>query len=211
MKIPCAQSSRPASPLLTAAPSRSPRRATRSTTRTGADGSAGGGRPAAGATDQQPLAHILLNSPLRAARASRHHWERCRLHRRRLGDTDRTEPRRHDRQRLHRRRAVGAVRVRGRHLRGRALDPVCRLVRRRSWIVYFFGESIVASAVFNFTDWLRGDGGFVENLVDFGVDVGLAFVWLGLDALNYVHPAAAVLLLPAAAAGAGSVPRARRQ
>ena len=53
---------------------------------------------------------------------------------------------------------------------------------------YFFGESLVASAVFNITDWLRGDGGFVENLVDFGVDVGLAFVWLGLDALNSFFP-----------------------
>jgi hypothetical protein len=53
---------------------------------------------------------------------------------------------------------------------------------------YFFGESIVASAVFNFTDFLRGDGGIVENLVDFGVDVGLAFVWLGLDALATFVP-----------------------
>jgi hypothetical protein len=53
---------------------------------------------------------------------------------------------------------------------------------------YFFGESIVASAVFNFTDFLRGDGGIIENLVDFGVDVGLAFVWLGLDTLNTFVP-----------------------
>ncbi len=53
---------------------------------------------------------------------------------------------------------------------------------------YFFGESIVASAVFNFTDFLRGDGGIVENLVDFGVDVGLAFVWLGLDTLSTFVP-----------------------
>ncbi|ORB67665.1 hypothetical protein BST47_04075 [Mycolicibacterium tusciae] len=53
---------------------------------------------------------------------------------------------------------------------------------------YFFGESIVASAVFNFTDFLRGDGNLVENLVDFGIDVGLAFVWLGLDALNTFIP-----------------------
>ena len=53
---------------------------------------------------------------------------------------------------------------------------------------YFFGESLVASGVFNFTDWLRGNGGFVENLVDFGVDVGLAFIWLGLDALNTFIP-----------------------
>jgi hypothetical protein len=53
---------------------------------------------------------------------------------------------------------------------------------------YFFGESLVASGVFNFTDWLRGDGGIVTNLVDFGIDVGLAFVWLGLDIANTFIP-----------------------
>jgi hypothetical protein len=53
---------------------------------------------------------------------------------------------------------------------------------------YFFVEGLVASGVFNFTDWLRGAGGIVENLVDFGIDVGLAFVWLGLDALNSFIP-----------------------
>lgn len=53
---------------------------------------------------------------------------------------------------------------------------------------YFFGESIVASAVFNFTDFLRGDGGIIENLVDFGVDVGLAFVWLGIDVVGTFIP-----------------------
>ena len=53
---------------------------------------------------------------------------------------------------------------------------------------YFFVEGLVASGVFNFTDWLRGNGGIVENLVDFGVDVGLAFIWLGLDALNTFIP-----------------------
>ena len=53
---------------------------------------------------------------------------------------------------------------------------------------YFFGESIVASAVFNFTDFLRGDGSFIENLVDFGVDVGLAFVWLGIDVAGTFIP-----------------------
>ena len=50
-------------------------------------------------------------------------------------------------------------------------------------VFYHFFESMVASGVFNFTDWLRGQGGVVENLVDFGIDVGLAFVWLGLDEL----------------------------
>lgn len=60
-----------------------------------------------------------------------------------------------------------------------------------AWLImdaYYFGEEIVASAVFNFTDFLRGDGGIVENLVDFGVDVGLAFVWLGIDALGTFVP-----------------------
>jgi hypothetical protein len=53
---------------------------------------------------------------------------------------------------------------------------------------YNFGESLVASGVFNFTDWLRGDGTAVQNIVDFGVDVGLAFVWLGLDEVSQVIP-----------------------
>jgi hypothetical protein len=55
-------------------------------------------------------------------------------------------------------------------------------------VLYNFGESIVASGVFNFTDWLRGDGGIAENVVDFGVDVGLAFVWLGLDEVAQFVP-----------------------
>jgi hypothetical protein len=55
-------------------------------------------------------------------------------------------------------------------------------------VFYNFFESMVASGVFNFTDWLRGDGGVVENLVDFGVDVGLAFVWLGLDEVAQFIP-----------------------
>jgi hypothetical protein len=55
-------------------------------------------------------------------------------------------------------------------------------------VFYNFFESMVASGVFNFTDWLRGDGGVLENLVDFGVDVGLAFVWLGLDEVAQFIP-----------------------
>jgi hypothetical protein len=55
-------------------------------------------------------------------------------------------------------------------------------------VFYNFFESMVASGVFNFTDWLRGDGGVLENLVDFGIDVGLAFVWLGLDELAQFIP-----------------------
>jgi len=55
-------------------------------------------------------------------------------------------------------------------------------------VFYTFGEAIVHSGVFNFTDWLRGQGGAIENLVDFGIDVGLAFVWLGIDELRYFIP-----------------------
>jgi hypothetical protein len=55
-------------------------------------------------------------------------------------------------------------------------------------VFYNFFEGKIASGVFNFTDWLRGDGGAVENLVDFGVDVGLAWVWLGLDELAQFVP-----------------------
>jgi hypothetical protein len=63
-------------------------------------------------------------------------------------------------------------------------------------VFYNFGESIVASGVFNFTDWLRGNGGIAENLVDFGVDVGLAFVWLGLDELAQFVPLPPIPLPP---------------
>jgi hypothetical protein len=55
-------------------------------------------------------------------------------------------------------------------------------------VFYNFFEGMIASGVFNFTDWLRGDGGAVENLVDFGIDVGLAFVWLGLDEVAQFIP-----------------------
>ncbi len=65
------------------------------------------------------------------------------------------------------------------------LDPLGRLVAPvSSWIGYYFVEGMVASGAFNIADWLRGDGGAVENLVDFGIDVGLSFVWLGLDAVG---------------------------
>lgn len=61
---------------------------------------------------------------------------------------------------------------------------------------YNFGQSIVASGVFNFTDWLRGDGGIATNLVDFGVDVALAFVWLGIDVANTFIPLPPIPLPP---------------
>ncbi len=55
-------------------------------------------------------------------------------------------------------------------------------------VFYTFGEGMVASGVFNITDFLRGNGGVIENVVDFGIDVGLAFVWLGLDEVAQFFP-----------------------
>ncbi|OMC35021.1 hypothetical protein A5740_08480 [Mycobacterium sp. GA-1841] len=61
---------------------------------------------------------------------------------------------------------------------------------------YTFGESLVASGVYNFTDWLRGDGGIVTNLADFGVDAVLAVAWLGLDVVNTFIPLPPIPLPP---------------
>ncbi|WP_142254158.1 hypothetical protein [Mycobacterium sp. NS-7484] len=61
---------------------------------------------------------------------------------------------------------------------------------------YTFGESLVASGVYNFTDWLRGDGGIVTNLADFGADAVLAVAWLGLDVVNTFIPLPPIPLPP---------------
>ena len=61
---------------------------------------------------------------------------------------------------------------------------------------YNFFESKVQSGVFNFTDWLRGQGGVVSNLVDFGVDVFWSFVYLGIDEWNYFLPPLPPLPIP---------------
>lgn len=58
----------------------------------------------------------------------------------------------------------------------------------QTMVFYNFFEAMVQSGVFNFTDWLRGQGGVVENLVDFGVDVVWSFVYLGIDEWNYFLP-----------------------
>ena len=68
------------------------------------------------------------------------------------------------------------------------MGSVRRLVGRPDHGLLHFGEGIVASGVFNFTDWLRGQGGVIENLVDSGLDVGAAFIWLGIDEWNYFLP-----------------------
>ncbi|OBF29326.1 hypothetical protein A5724_25530 [Mycobacterium sp. ACS1612] len=51
-------------------------------------------------------------------------------------------------------------------------------------VVYNFVESLVHSGVFNFTDWLRGQGSALKNVADWVVDAGLALVWLGIDELG---------------------------
>jgi hypothetical protein len=55
-------------------------------------------------------------------------------------------------------------------------------------VFYTFFEGMVASGTFNVTDWLRGDDGAVANFVDWGIDVGLAWAWLGIDEWNYFLP-----------------------
>ena len=48
-------------------------------------------------------------------------------------------------------------------------------------VVYNFVESLINSGVFNFTDWMRGEGSALKNVADWVVDAGLALVWLGID------------------------------
>ena len=59
-----------------------------------------------------------------------------------------------------------------------------RLVVRSDMAFYTFGEGIVQSGVFNFTDWLRWQVGVIENLVDFGVDVGAGIHLAGNDEIT---------------------------
>lgn len=56
---------------------------------------------------------------------------------------------------------------------------------KQMYIGFNFGETVLASAVFNGTDILRGEGLF-ENLNDFTVDVALAAAWIVADEL-YLH------------------------
>ena len=77
------------------------------------------------------------------------------------------------------------------------MDPLCRLVRRfdhgsatssaKAWSPAASSTSPIG---------FDGNGSVVENLVDFGVDIGLAFVWLGLDALNSFIPLPPIPLPP---------------
>lgn len=56
---------------------------------------------------------------------------------------------------------------------------------KQMYIGFNFGESVLASAVFNGTDILRGEGLF-ENLSEFAVDIALAAAWVVADEL-YLH------------------------
>lgn len=52
-------------------------------------------------------------------------------------------------------------------------------------IGYNLGERLIGSAVFNFTDWLRGEGGIITNVVDWGEDAINALIAFGIDQWNF--------------------------
>jgi hypothetical protein len=52
-------------------------------------------------------------------------------------------------------------------------------------IGYNLGEALIGSAVFNFTDWLRGDGGIIDNVIDWGGDAINALIQFGIDQWNF--------------------------
>ena len=55
-------------------------------------------------------------------------------------------------------------------------------------IFYNFGERIVRSGVFNFADWIDGNGSFVQNLTEFGIDTVNSFIFLANDQLAFWLP-----------------------
>lgn len=63
--------------------------------------------------------------------------------------------------------------------------PVVGWLAPQISMLYDFGESLVHSAVFNTTDWLRGDGGIFTNVVDFGREAVNALVDLGVNEFNW--------------------------
>jgi len=93
----------------------------------------------------------------------------------------------HPRRGLPRHRAVGALRLRSRHVRG-WLDSLCRLALRPDHDLYNFGERIVHAITHNTLDWLNGNGSFAQNVaegVSWTVD---AFIQLGIDEWNFFLP-----------------------
>ena len=123
----------------------------------------------------------------------------------------RTEHRRHDRRHLYRGRALGAIWIRG-AADLRRLDSVGRLARpARSWMFYSFGEGIVASGVFNFTDWLRGDEGAIAEPRRLRPRRRPGIRLVGNRRVELLPPAIAAAANPAAAKAAGgrSVPSPR--
>ena len=57
-------------------------------------------------------------------------------------------------------------------------------------VMYFYnlGERIVSSAIFNTTEWLTGQGNFIENLGQFGVDTVNSFIYFANDQLAFWLP-----------------------
>ena len=119
-------------------------------------------------------------------------------------DTDRAEPRQHDRQHLHLSRAVGAVRVRGRHSGG-AMDPLCRLVRRFDHGRLLLRRKLGRQRCLQHhrlasRQWrLRREPGRFRRRRRPRIRLA------GTRRAEFIHTAAAVLLLPAAPAGTRSV------
>ncbi|HEX9174619.1 MAG TPA: hypothetical protein VF874_00495 [Mycobacterium sp.] len=57
-------------------------------------------------------------------------------------------------------------------------------------VMYFYnlGERIVSSAIFNTTQWLTGQGNFIQNLGQFGVDTVNSFIFFANDQLAFWLP-----------------------
>ena len=53
---------------------------------------------------------------------------------------------------------------------------------------YYLGERIVRSAIFNTTEWLTGQGSFIENLGQFGVDTVNSFIYFANDQIGFWLP-----------------------
>ena len=61
-------------------------------------------------------------------------------------------------------------------------------MRLRSTYFYHLGERIVRSAIFNTTEWLTGQGSFIENLGQFGVDTVNSFIFFANDQIVFWLP-----------------------
>lgn len=59
--------------------------------------------------------------------------------------------------------------------------PVVGWLAWQPVVVYNFVESMVQSVIFNTTDWLRGEGGIIDNIVDVGQDFVAAMMYVVID------------------------------